>query len=619
MIPKPILFVLFFQALCLPELCAAEETQNKKPNVILILTDDQGYGDLGCHGNDVIRTPNLDKLHSDSLRLTDFHAWPCCSPTRAALLTGNNAVRTGSWSTTGGRFIPRKEFVMVSDVFGGSGYNTAMFGKWHQGDNYPYRSQDRGFQEVVCHEGGGISQVPDYWGNDYFDDVYLHNGKRKRYKGYCTDVFFDEAMSFIEKNARPTGSGQENGPFFCYISTNTPHSPSIVAERYRKLYEDDPRVPNVSFYGMITNIDENVGRLRRKLNELGIEDNTILIFMTDNGTAGGVGRNGTGHNSGMKGRKGSVHEGGHRVPCFVRWPSKGMMGGKDIGEMTSCIDLLPTLIELCDLKAPEGARFDGISIASLLTGEVTELPERSIPVTYAYGTPGKWSGVILNKKWRLLGGKQLYDISIDPGQTTDVAAKHPEVVARLRADYEKWWAEMEGLTLARSRIPVGSDAMDRVKLDCQTWQVGIPPWRQGDVVQGKRHNGVWLLDVMRDGDYEITLRRWPEETGYPITAVPKLDECEFLKDCAWVSSRLRVRGVDAGVTRIKIGDVDVKQPIKANAHSSVFRVKLKAGEADLQTWFIDKEGKELCGAHFCLYRTVVADTDQWCEVAYRPA
>jgi len=341
-------------------------SRKKRPNVVLVMTDDQGYGDLGCHGNDVIVTPNLDKLHARSVRLTDFHVDPTCSPTRSALLTGHYSTRTGVWHTIMGRSLLGKHETTVADIFifSTNGYRTAIFGKWHLGDNYPFRPQDRGFQEVLIHGGGGVGQGPDYWGNDYFDDTYFHNGKEKKFEGYCTDVWFDGALNFIEAN--------KSQPFFCYIPTNAPHGPYNVADKYSKPYRDKGVKGNqANFYGMVANIDENMGRLMRRLKELDLEDNTILIFMTDNGTSGG-------HAGGMRGKKGSEYEGGHRVPFFVRWPAGGLDGPGDIGWLSAHVDVLPTLIELCGLKKPRGLAFDGTSLARLLKDKTSKWPDRTL-------------------------------------------------------------------------------------------------------------------------------------------------------------------------------------------------------------------------------------------------
>ncbi|MFQ6097963.1 MAG: sulfatase-like hydrolase/transferase, partial [Armatimonadota bacterium] len=249
----------------------AAEGRAKRPNVVLVMTDDQGYGDLACLGNSVIETPNLDRLHGESVRLSNFHVDPTCSPTRASLMTGRYSSRTGVWHTIMGRSLLHKDEVTMADVFAASGYRTGIFGKWHLGDNYPFRPEDRGFQEVLVHGGGGVGQGPDYWGNDYFDDTYRHNGELEAFKGYCTDVFFENAVEFIEAN--------KGRPFFVYLPTNAPHGPYNVAEEYQKPYlAKGVEARQASFYGMITNIDDNMGRLMRRLRDLGLEKDTILIF-----------------------------------------------------------------------------------------------------------------------------------------------------------------------------------------------------------------------------------------------------------------------------------------------------------------------------------------------------
>jgi len=327
----------------------SSKTKSKKqPNVIIVITDDQGYGDLGAHGNPLVKTPALDKFHDESVRLTDFHVGPTCAPSRSGLMTGRYANRVGVWHTIGGVSILRKEEVTMAEVFKNNGYETAMFGKWHLGDVYPSRPQDKGFNYTVAHGGGGVGQTPDYWNNDYFDDVYLKNGVPTQYKGYCTDVWFNEAIKYIEE--------QKDKPFFAYISTNAPHLPYNVPEEYYNQYKDldIPEFQKI-FYGMITNVDDNFAKLQQKLKELKIDDNTIVIFMTDNGTASGyktVDGKLYGFNAGMKGTKNSEYEGGHRVPFFISYPNMNIKGGKDINELTAHIDVLPTLASLCNIDLP---------------------------------------------------------------------------------------------------------------------------------------------------------------------------------------------------------------------------------------------------------------------------
>jgi arylsulfatase A-like enzyme len=344
-----------------------------------------------------------------------------------------------------GRSLLGKHETTVADIFSSGGYRTAIFGKWHLGDNYPFRPQDRGFQEVLIHGGGGVGQGPDYWGNDYFDDTYFHNGKEKKFEGYCTDIWFDGALKFIEAN--------KSRPFFCYIPTNAPHGPYNVADKYSKPYRDKGVNANqANFYGMITNIDENMGRLMRRLKGLDLEDNTILIFMTDNGTSGS-------YPGGMRGKKGSEYEGGHRVPFFVRWPAGGLDEPGDVDRLSAHIDVLPTLIDLCGLKKPRGLKFDGASLARLLKDRTSKWPDRTLMVhSQRIENPEKWrKSAVMTQRWRLINGKELYDIPADPAQANDVAGANPRVVKKLRRFYEKLWADLSKGFDEYCEIIIGSD------------------------------------------------------------------------------------------------------------------------------------------------------------------
>ncbi|GIW82746.1 MAG: hypothetical protein KatS3mg105_4553 [Gemmatales bacterium] len=376
----------------------------QRPNVILIMTDDQGYGDIAAHGNKMIQTPNIDKLWSQSVRLTDYHVDPTCSPTRSALMTGRYSTRTGVWHTIMGRSLMATTELTLAEVFAANGYATGIFGKWHLGDNYPCRPQDQGFQHVVIHGGGGVGQTPDFWGNDYFDDTYFKIDRWHPFKGYCTDVWFDEALKFIETN--------KDKPFFAYIPTNAPHGPYRVADKYAEPYrKKGVPAPMANFYGMITNIDENLAKLRRKLDDLGLSDNTLLIFTTDNGTAAGVAKQKkaqwAGFNAGMRGQKGSEYDGGHRVPCFFYWPKGGLDQGKDVDVLAAHIDMLPTLVDLCQLKKPDGPPIDGVSLKAALYGQKHHLENRTLFVhSQRIQHPEKWRKCAVNDQTLALHQRQ---------------------------------------------------------------------------------------------------------------------------------------------------------------------------------------------------------------------
>lgn len=559
-----------------PKTTAAVEAgpSSPRPNVVLVMTDDQGYGDIMALGNRHIRTPHLDRLWARSVRLTDFHVDPTCAPTRAALMTGRYSSRTGVWHTIMGRSLLAADEVTMADVFKASGYATGVFGKWHLGDNYPFRPQDRGFDEVLVHGGGGVGQLPDYWGNDYFDDTYWHNGVPHKYTGYCTDVWFAGAMRFIEAH--------RDGPFFCYLPTNAPHGPYHVPEGYARPYRDDPAVPNADFYGMITNIDDNVGRLREHLRRLGLGDNTILVFMTDNGTAAGY-RGDKGHNAGMRGTKGSEYDGGHRVPCFVHWPEGGVSGGRDVDALAAHIDLLPTFIDLCGLKAPQ-ADLDGASLAPLLRGGATPWPQRTLFVhSQRIEWPEKWrKSAAMTERWRLINGKELYDIQADPGQANDVAARHPDVVAQLRRAYETWWEHINDRFDGYCEIVLGSDRENPSRLTSHDWHTdnGPVPWNQQAVLAGLKANGFWAVHLERAGRYRFELRRWPEEVALPMRAAPD-----------------RGKALDIVEARIRIAAQSESTKVGPEDRAAVFTLSLPAGSTRLDTELIERDGTGR-GAYF---------------------
>lgn len=562
----------------------------KRPNVILVMTDDQGYGDLASHGNPVLRTPNLDRLRGESVRLTNYHVDPTCSPTRAALMTGRYSIRTGVWHTIMGRSILRRDEVTVAELFRAAGYRTAIFGKWHLGDNYPSRPQDKGFEEVLIHGGGGIGQTPDYWGNDYFDDVYRHNGRLERFDGYCTDVWFREAMRFIRESVAKTSgtdAGKERGrPFFLYMPTNAAHGPYNVPQRYIDMYSGKPGVPNARFYGMITNIDENMGKLMAELDELGIASDTILIFTTDNGTAAGF-RRGAGFNAGMRGTKGSEYDGGHRVPFFMRWPAGGIGGGRDVGQLAAHVDVLPTLAELCGLGLPPRP-LDGRSLVPLLRGGAAGWPARALIVnSQRIEHPRKWrKSAVMTDRWRLVNRVELHDIRSDPSQSRNLAADHPAVVFNLRAAYERWWADVSSRFDEYCTIVLGSPEENPSLLTAHDWHGGAPPWDQRHILAGRIADGFWAVEVERAGEYEIALRRWPPESGLAIAAAPEGGTV-----------------IDPVRARIEIAGVSREQEVPAGAADVTFRLSLPQGETRLRTWFLLADGRSL-GAYYAVVRRV---------------
>lgn len=561
-------------------ICASLGQAAEKPlNVVLIITDDQGYGDVGIHGNTMLKTPNLDALARQSIRFTNFHVDPTCAETRAALMTGRYACRTGVWHTVLGRSLLRRDETTMADVFSASGYRTAIFGKWHLGDSYPFRPGDRGFHESLVIGGGGVSQIPDAWGNDYFDDTYSRNGKPEPQTGYCTDVFFRAGLKFIEDS--------RERPFFCYIATNAPHGPYHVDPKYSRPYLDQ-KVPQpmANFYGMIANIDENIGKLLVRLEELGLAENTIVIFMTDNGSAMGEARPAkdgqwAGYSAGMRDQKGSQYEGGHRVPLFVRLPKNARAVScepRQIGRLAAHFDLLPTLIDLCGLKAPGKVRFDGVSLVPLLCG--ADWPERTLFVhSQRVETPEKWRKcAVMTDRWRLVDGKELYDLPADGGQSIDLAAEHAEVVAELRAQYETWWTSVSPRFGEFCELMLGSDKQNPVQLTCHDWH--SPPGQifsqQDQLLKNPMANGFWAVEIERDGTYEFRLRNRPAGTPGRLTAT---------------------------MASLEIGGEQAVTLVKDDSEEAILVLRLKAGKTRLATSLIDADGTRR-GAYYVVVKRI---------------
>ena len=467
----------------------------RHPNVVLIVTDDQGYGDLSCHGNPVLKTPNMDSLGAESVVFPD----------------------------------------------------------------------------------GAVSTIPDYWGNNYFDDTYLHNGTPQRYQGYCTDVWFDLALRFIETN--------KDRPFFCYLPTNAAHAPYLVPERYAEPYRNDPRVPNAPFYGMIANLDENLGKLRTRLRELGLDKNTILIFMGDNGTAGG------GFNAGMRGRKGSPYDGGHRVACFIHYPAGGLTGGRVIDQLSAHLDILPTLVDLCGLDCSSGKpAFDGISLKPALWGKGGQGRDRVLIESFR--------GVVMTRRWRLVNARELYDVQKDPTQRHDVAGQFPDVVGQLTRELSEYRKTED---LRQHYIVIGADRQDPVALTGEDWRVKPLIYQSWvSVLRKYDPKSVWNVEVARAGRYRLALRRWPRETGVPINAVlPKEKWCHGMTRC------VALRGVESG---IRVEDVELHQPVTDGMQEAEFTLDLAAGNTTIQGWFVD-ENRQLWSASY-LYVERLKDSER---------
>ena len=581
------------------------------PNVVFVISDDQGYGDLGFTGNPRVQTPHLDKLAGESVWLEDFHVAPSCSPTRSSMLTGRWTNRTGVWHTFFARAMMYEDEVTLADHFQAAGYATGMFGKWHLGDHYPYRPQDRGFDETYCIRGGATGVTADYWDNDYFDDHHFRNDVPTESKGYSTDVFFSESQRFIKKQIT------RKKPFFAWIATTAPHKPWVCPTKYSKLYPKEDKKA-AAFYGMLTNIDENVGRLRTFLEEQGVAENTIFVFATDNGSIGPKK-----FNAGMRGGKISPYEGGHRVPFALHWPRGGYSKHVRVKELTHMVDVLPTLLDLCRLKPCKEVALDGRSITKLFTGKGDPSFDWESRVVISDSQriqkPRKWKdSSVMSGKWRLVKGAELYDIRRDPGQRNDVATQFPREFARLRNWYENWWAELEPTFSRTSTVYVGAPESPKLDITALQWIDQAPPWNQGIIrrasvgngrrkMKGKlaKFNGHWAVHVAKAGDYAFEVRRWPAESGLSIRegveALPVVPGC--------LPSYSAVRGtallVESATLRIDGKDLETK-PVSDTDASIRFTQKLSTGDHRFSPYFSLKPvGKANAGHQLgCYYLTV---------------
>jgi arylsulfatase A-like enzyme len=511
--------------------CAMPLGAAERPNVLLVITDDQGFGDLGVTGNPVVRTPNIDQFAKQSAWLKHFYVCPVCSPTRSSLMTGLYNYRTGVVDTFIGRSMMRPGIPTLPEQLAASGYRTGLFGKWHLGDNYPMRPEDRGFQQTLWHHGGGLAQPSDAPGTDpktaYFNPTLTRNGREVKTSGYCTDVFTDAAIDFIRADAKK--------PFFAYVAYNCPHGPFEVpakwSARYHKLDLSPAAFPKIGqpwagrklntdaiadAYGMIENIDANFARLLKA-----VGDDTLVIFMTDNGPGG------VRFNAGLRNRKGTVYEGGVRVPCYVRWPGK-TRPGQVVEQPAAHIDLAPTLLHACGAKTPTG--LDGRDISSLLKGEKADWPDRTLFFQWHRGdAPEKFrafaargpryklvqaAGVPENAKWT--PKFELFDLQSDPFEEHDLAAKLPDEVAKLKNQYADWFADVTKKGFAPPRIVLGSGKENPVRLSRQDWRGPQAGWKPGSL-------GYWAVRVERAGEYEVTLLSREKFDGYSLSCSEESD------------------------------------------------------------------------------------------------
>ena len=542
----------------------------EKPNVLLILTDDQGWGDVGAHGNPCIHTPNMDNLYHESAVMNRFYVCPLSAPTRASLLTGRYHLRTGVSSVQSGLENMNPDETTLAELFKAEGYVTGCFGKWHNGAYYPYTPLGQGFDSFLGFCCG-------HWPT-YFDPPLQHNEEMIRGKGYITDIITDAALAFMDDNA--------GRPFFCYVPYNAPHSPFIVPDKYFDRYQnieaanDNERKILAAIYGMVECVDDNIGRLLAALDRLGIRRNTIVIFMSDNGPVHVERYNGT-----MRGTKGTVHEGGVRVPCFINW--QGTIRHAIIEGVAAHIDILPTLMDLCGIAEYKTAfPVDGISLKENILHGRDITSERTIFTHRLDRTLSPWMGAARTGNRRLTiypdNKPYLYDLSDDPSETTDIFDASNPLHQTLYDTYQAWFANAsQGVTL-NTNIPVGYPQAPQVRIPTPEGRLsgrlkcyGYPNQNWVCHFQDKADSLSYTIEVVHPGEYEIVLEYNHTGSHAPSTAY------------AFCNGKTLKKAIPAFVSevipahkRVDMGEA----PEKTWGRLSIGEVKLTQGLHRLTIW-----------------------------------
>jgi arylsulfatase A-like enzyme len=544
------------------------------------MTDDQGYGDLGYHGNPRVRTPHLDRFAKESVRLKSFYVSPVCSPTRASLMTGRYNYRTGVVDTFAGRSLMHPDEQTLAELLTAAGYRAGIFGKWHLGDNAPLRAIDQGFQEALVIKGGGIGQASDPpGGSHYLDPVLQHNGRPQKYRGYCSDIFTTAAIEFL--------STPGDHPFFAYLAFNCPHEPleapeaeldsyrvvDLTPESFPQLGQSippslmSPADEIARVYAMVTNIDTNVGRVLSALEARGLDRDTIVIFLTDNGPAR------VRFNAGLRGWKGTVYDGGIHVPCYIRWPGH-FPAGRAVDRIAAHIDIVPTLLEACGATPPASLRFDGRSLMPLLRGDSdVTWPERTLFFQWHRGDrpePDR-AFVARSQRYALLRREpppesrkvpplELYDLEADPWQQHDLASREPRIVDAMHAEYLAWFKDVSSTRgFDPVRIAIGGDREDPTILTRQDWRGPRSGWGINDL-------GHWEVVVVRGGRFDVALRLTPRRfrtvahlrlwgVERTMSLEPETEACTF-RDVPFTAGRGRLEVWVEG-NRATAGALDV--------------------------------------------------------------
>lgn len=569
--------VLFVMSSLFSLVCAQKAFQ--RPNILLIITDDQGYGDFGFTGNPYVKTPNIDKLAARSTRLTNFHSSPVCAPTRASLLTGRYHQRTGVHDTYNNGAIMAAEETTLAEFLGANGYRTGIVGKWHLGDNYPFRPSDQGFQYSLVHGGGGIGQPGDNIENfvrkdsSYFNTTLTENNGKVRSNGYCSDVFTDQAISFIEDS--------EASPFFLYVSYNAPHDPLQLPKKYEEMYQnlkfdsESDKQNGVAMtekekesarkvYGMVTNIDDNVGRILNALKTEKLEENTIVIFMTDNGNQQQR------FNTGLRGLKGSVYEGGTLVPFLIS--GAGIFSeNKEVKALLAHIDVLPTLLEVVKIPVPAKIRLDGKSASKIILGKESQ-KERVFYNSWNRGWPEPYRNAAIYKgKYKLVANNidgndissfGLFDLESDPFEKNSLSAKEPDLAIRMKGNLDSIFAEISASPhLAQQRIIVGSKYENPSILTRQDLGgTAVGNWNADQAT------GYWTISVSESGFYNF--------------------------------KSINIKPIQKGTrTVVRLGQIQ-RSVVSAGAISSasIDHIYLKKGNYNLESWY--ETGNGIAGPYY---------------------
>jgi len=540
-----VLLALLAAGCCLSlHLQAAKKSPS--PNVVVVITDDQGYGDFGFNGNPILRTPNLDAMEAASAKMTQYYVSPVCAPTRACLMTGRYNYRTRCIDTYIGRAMMDPEEKTLAERLFEAGYATGIFGKWHMGDNYPLRAMDQGFEEALVLRGGGIGQPSDPIGAEgkYTDPTLFHNGQPVEMKGYCTDIYFDHALKFMQQ------SKERNRPFFVYLPTNAPHGPfhDVPQKEYeyyksRNLANDQfpqskgHRLPKnadldkrARIFAMIDNIDQNIGKLRQGLASMDLLDNTLILFMVDNGP------NGRRYVAGHQGMKSHVHEGGIRSPLLLHWPAR-LKPGTSSNTVTAHIDIAPTILEACGIRSSKGPAMDGRSFLGFLTGRKPLWTDRLVVIQSHRGdAPVRYHHFAARtQRWKLLHASgfgnesfedepkfELYDMNLDAYEENNLASTFPHIVEYMKSAYDVWFDDVSNTRPENydpPRIQIGSPYENPTFLTRQDWRhLKGRPW-------GGNSNGEWWVEFIQGGSYEIVVH--DKVTEAPNTMKLSIGEQEW--------------------------------------------------------------------------------------------